>query len=292
MKIFIDGVYYPKEDAKISVFDHGLLYGDGIFEGIRIYNGKAFLLEDHLIRLFNCAKALMLEIPYSKKELSNIIKDSIAQNNLGKPSDTGYIRLVITRGVGDLGLDPAKCSKTSIIIITNQISLYPAENYSKGIALITSSVRRNSADSLDPKIKSLNYLNNILAKMEAKNAGCLEALILNHNGFVAECTADNIFIINNKTLMTPDTSCGSLAGITRDTVIKIAEKENIPVQQKNITLFDVYTADECFITGSGAEIMPVVSVDKRIIGDGIPGSMSLSLLEKFHNFTQNYNYEN
>ncbi len=287
MKVFIDGRYYSKEDAKISVFDHGLLYGDGVFEGIRIYNGKAFLLEEHLTRLFNCAKVIMLAIPYNKNELAEIIKDSIAQNDLNKNSDTGYIRLVVTRGVGDLGLDPAKCAKASVIIITNQITLYPAENYSKGIAIITSSVRRNPADSIDPKIKSLNYLNNILAKIEAKNAGCLEALILNHNGFVAECTADNIFIFANGILMTPDPGCGSLEGITRDTVMKIAAKENITVQQKNLTLYDIYTADECFITGSGAEIMPVVSVDKRVIGNGIPGEKTLYLLEKFRFFAKN-----
>ncbi|MBN1498980.1 MAG: branched-chain-amino-acid transaminase [Spirochaetes bacterium] len=291
MKVFIDGSYFSKEDAKISVFDHGLLYGDGIFEGIRIYNGKAFLLKEHIDRLFDCAKFTMLNIPYSKTEMIDLVKESIIQNDKNKISDSGYIRLLITRGSGDLGLDPAKCSKVSVIIITDKISLYPEEYYSKGISIITSSIRRNSADSCDPRAKSLNYLNNILAKMEAKNAGCLEALLLNHNGYVAECTADNIFIIKNNILMTPDVSCGALEGITRNTVIDIAVSEKIKVEQKNLTLFDIYTADECFITGSGAEIMPVTSVDKRIIKNGTPGPITLNLLDLFREFINNYNYE-
>ena len=291
MKIYIDGNYYSKDEAKISVFDHGLLYGDGIFEGIRIYNGKAFMLKAHIKRLFECAKAIMLQIPHSAEELTDIVKESIQKNDMHKDGSTGYIRLIITRGPGDLGLDPAKCEKAGVIIITGQITLYPAEYYSKGIKIITSSVRRNSADSIDPKIKSLNYLNNILAKIEAKNSGCLEAIILNKNGYVAECTGDNIFIIKNGILHTPDISNGALNGITRDSILKIAKKSGIETREGNLTLFDIYNADECFLTGSGAEIMPVTEVDSRIIENGLPGEITLKLLDDYRKMVNEFTYE-
>lgn len=279
MKIYIDGKYFDKENAKISVFDHGLLYGDGVFEGIRIYNSKIFKLKEHIKRLFMSAKAINLEIGMSHDKMEETVIKCVKDNN----KKEGYIRLVVTRGKGDLGLDPEKCEKATVIIITADISLYPEEYYKKGIAVITSSVRRVPSDSLDPRIKSLNYLNNIMVKLEAKQAGCLEAVILNKEGYVTECSADNIFIVKKSSLISPKSSCGSLEGITRETIFEIAESLSIPYREDIISNYDLYTADECFITGSGAEIMPVTAVDGRKIGSGIPGNLTNILINEFKN---------
>jgi branched-chain amino acid aminotransferase len=283
MKIYIDGKYYDKENAKISVFDHGLLYGDGIFEGIRIYNSRVFKLKEHIKRLYMSAKAINLDIGITPLEMEKIVLKCVHDNN----KKEGYIRLLVTRGVGDLGIDPSKCEKASIIIITADISLYPAEYYEKGIAVITASARRVSSDSLDPRIKSLNYLNNIMAKLEAKQAGCLEAVILNKQGYVTECSADNIFIIKSGCLISPKSNCGSLEGITRETVFEIADTLSIKSREEMITNYDLYTSDECFITGSGAEIMPVTVIDGRKIGDGKPGKLTLLLMKEFKNRIMN-----
>jgi branched-chain amino acid aminotransferase len=277
MKIYIDGKYYEKEEAKVSVFDHGLLYGDGVFEGIRIYKGKAFKLEEHLKRLYMSAKAIFLEIPLASDELTKAVNETIGQNN----KIEGYIRLVVTRGVGTLGLDPAKCPKASIIIIVGDIELYPQEYYEKGIGIITASSRRLPPDGIDPRIKSLNYLNNVLARIEAREAGCLEAVMLNRDGLVAECTGDNIFIMKNNELHTPQCLCGALDGITKGVVLEIARRLGIAAKESSITRYDLYNADECFLTGTGAEIMPVTSIDGRKIGDGTAGKTTKQLIEAF-----------
>ena len=277
MKIYIDGNYYDKEDAKISVFDHGLLYGDGIFEGLRIYNNKVFKLKEHIKRLYMSAKAINLDIGMSLQEMEDTVNECVKKNN----KENGYIRLLVTRGTGDLGIDPAKCKKASVIIITADISLYPEEYYEKGISIITSSTRRMPADCLDPRIKSLNYLNNIMAKLEATQAGCLEAVMLNKEGFVTECSADNIFVIKEGKIISPKSYNGSLEGITRETVFDIAESLSIECGEDTLTRYDLYNADECFITGTGAEIMPVTAVDSRKIGSGIPGKITRMLIKKF-----------
>ena len=277
MKIYIDGNYYDRENAKISVFDHGLLYGDGIFEGLRIYNSKVFKLKEHIKRLYMSAKAINLDIGMSLQEMEDTVNEIVKKNN----KENGYIRLLVTRGAGDLGIDPAKCKKASVIIITADISLYPEEYYEKGISIITSSTRRMPADCLDPRIKSLNYLNNIMAKLEATQAGCLEAVMLNKEGFVTECSADNIFIIKEGKIISPKSYNGSLEGITRETVFDIAETLSIECKEDTLTRYDLYNADECFITGTGAEIMPVTAVDSRKIGSGIPGKITRMLIKKF-----------
>jgi len=279
MKIYIDGNYYDKENAKISVFDHGLLYGDGIFEGLRIYNNKVFKLKEHIKRLYMSAKAINLEIGMTPADMEETVNECVKKNN----RENGYIRLLVTRGRGDLGIDPSNCQKASIIIITADISLYPKEYYEKGIPIITSSTRRMPADCLDPRIKSLNYLNNIMAKLEAKQAGCLEAVMLNKEGFVTECSADNIFIVNKNSIISPKPNYGSLEGITRETVFEIAEFLSIECREDTLTKYDLYNADECFITGSGAEIMPVTCVDSRNIGNGVPGKLTKMLIEEFKN---------
>jgi len=273
MKIYINGDFFEKENAKISVFDHGLLYGDGIFEGIRIYNGKIFKLKEHLERLYKSAKAIMLTVPLSFKELEKAVQDTVHINK----KENGYIRLVITRGNGTLGIDPTNCKNATVIIIVDDIQLYPKKHYQKGIKIITASVRRISPDSLDPRIKSLNYLNNIMAKMEAENAGCLEAVMLNKEGFVAECTGDNIFIVKNKCLLTPSGSKGALDGITKNTVMHVSKKIGLPAQESELTQYDLYTADECFLTGTGAEIIPVIQIDGRAIGNEKPGPITQKL---------------
>ncbi len=277
MKIYIDGDYYAKEDAKISVYDHGLLYGDGVFEGIRIYNGRIFRLKEHIKRLYLSAGAILLDIGMTPDEMAEAIQQTVKANE----KTDGYIRLVVTRGVGNLGLNPFTCEKASIIIIVDDIQLYPKEHYENGISIITSSVRRIPPDSLDPRIKSLNYLNNILAKTEAIQAGCLEALMLNQQGYVAECTGDNIFYIKDGTLFTPASFQGALQGITRDVVIEAAESTGIFFQEATTTTYDIYTADECFLTGTAAEMIPVVKVDGRTIGYGKPGRMTLNLKKEF-----------
>jgi branched-chain amino acid aminotransferase len=280
MKVYIDGQYYDKENASISVFDHGLLYGDGVFEGIRIYNGKVFKLKEHVLRLYASAKAILLEIPLLPPQLLAAVEEVVRLNE----KTEGYIRVVVTRGRGDLGLDPGKCPRATVIIIVDDIALYPAELYERGISVVTAASRRLAVDGLDPRIKSLNYLNNILAKIEAKQAGCLEAVLLNPQGFICECTADNIFIIKDEILYTPDTTRGALDGITRRTVLDLAEGLSIPCRVGAQSRYDLYTADECFITGSGAEVMPVTSADGRSIGSGKPGRLTLKLRDEFRRF--------
>jgi len=283
MKVYINGKFYDKEEAKISVFDHGLLYGDGVFEGIRSYNHRVFKLKEHIDRLYNSAKAIMLEIPMSKQEMEKAIIETLKVNNL---SDA-YIRVVVTRGAGDLGLDPRKCKSPSVIIITDKIVLYPQEYYENGLELITVSTRRNLPSAINPAIKSLNYLNNIFAKIEAIKAGCEEAIMLNKDGYVAECTGDNIFIVKNKVLITPPIYIGALPGITRETVIEIAKKKlNLEVLEEVFTVYHIYTADECFLTGTAAEVIPVVKVDSRIINDGKPGEITKQIIKEFKLLTQ------
>ncbi len=275
--IYIDGEFFPRGEAKVSVYDHGLLYGDGIFEGIRLYEGNIFRMKEHNDRLFAAAKAIGLTIPHTPDEITEIVAESCRRNNL----TNGYIRLVITRGVGDLGLSPLKCSKPSVICIAASIQLYPEELYEKGLSLMTAAQRRNKATILDPQIKSLNYLNNILARMEGDNRGFPEVLMLTHDGIVAECSADNVFIVRKGEIWTAPLHVGILDGITRGTVIDIAKKEDITLYEKEFTLFNVYGADEMFITGSGAEIVPVVSLDDRTIGDGKPGPITKKILKEF-----------
>lgn len=283
MKIYLNGKFVDEQNAVVSVFDHGLLYGDGIFEGLRAYNGRVFKLQEHVDRLYYSAKAIHLTIPISKAEMFKAVTETCKENNL---SDA-YIRLVVTRGKGTLGLNPYSCATPQIIIIASKISLYPEEYYEKGLDIVTVATTRNFHNSLNPAIKSLNYLNNILAKIEAKNAGVEEAILLNTEGFVAECTGDNIFIIKGNTLITPPLSAGALYGITRGTVIDLAKEIGMTVEQPNVTRYDVYNADECFVTGSAAELVPVVKVDARIIGEGTPGPKFKALLAAFRNLTQN-----
>ncbi|HEV2454309.1 MAG TPA: branched-chain-amino-acid transaminase [Verrucomicrobiae bacterium] len=282
MKIFIDGKFYSERDAKISVFDHGFLYGDGVFEGIRAYNGRVFKLKDHLDRLFYSAKAILLEIPMSHEELSEAVLESCRVNKVRD----GYIRLVVTRGVGTLGLNPRSCKKPSTVIIAGKIQVYPPEVYARGIDIVTVPTVRNLHSALNPAIKSLNYLNNILARIEANNAGCENGLMLNAEGFVSECTVDNVFIIKNGDVFTPPLSAGALYGITRKTVIDLAAQNGLKVTEPNLTRYDLYNADECFLTGTGAEIMPVIKIDGRVIGTGQPGSLTRKLVEEYHALTK------
>jgi branched-chain amino acid aminotransferase len=277
MKIYLDGKFVDSADAKVSVFDHGLLYGDGVFEGIRLYGGNIFRLEEHLERLEYSAKAIMLELPLTRKELSWATCETCRQNNL---SDA-YIRLVVTRGVGDLGLSPWLCPKPTVFIIASKISLYPQEHYDNGLAIVTVPTRRIGPAALPATIKSLNYLNNILGKIEAKQFGALEAIMLNDQGYVAECTADNVFIVHKGAIITPSTSQGALKGITRDSVVDIARELGVPLRESNMTRYDIWCADECFLTGSGAEVIPVVKLDGRVIGAGIPGPITQRVLTTF-----------
>lgn len=281
--IYLDGEFVKKSEAKVSVFDHGLLYGDGVFEGIRAYNGKVFRLKEHIDRIFAAAKSILLDIPMSKEELTEVVLETCRQNKL----QDAYIRLVITRGVGDLGLSPKNCLKPTVFCIASTISLYPQELYDKGMPIVTATQRRNKATIVDPQIKSLNYLNNILAKIEAHQAGVSEAIMLNHDGVVAECTGDNIFIVKNGVIYTPPIYVGILDGITRLSVIELAKEAGFEVYEKEFTLFNVYNADECFLTGTAAEVIAVTSVDQRIIGDGKPGPITQQLLELFHEHAQN-----
>ena len=282
MKIFLNGQLVGKEQAVVSVFDHGLLYGDGVFEGIRVYGGKVFLLKEHIERLYESAKAIRLEIPMSASDMIQATKDTVAANGIGN----GYIRLVVTRGAGSLGLDIRRTSDPQVIIIADTITLYPAEIYENGMNLITASTIRNHPAALPARIKSLNYLNNILAKIEGTDAGTVEALMLNHKGEVAECTGDNIFILKNGVLKTPSTDAGILEGITRNAVLQLARDAGIPTQETTLIRHDLYVADEMFLTGTAAEVVPVVSLDGRQIGDGKPGPITKRLLELFHEFTR------
>jgi branched-chain amino acid aminotransferase len=282
MKIYINGKFYDKDSAKISVFDHGLLYGDGVFEGIRSYNRLVFKLKEHIERLFESAQSIMLKVPLSREELIKAVVLTLKKNNL----KDAYIRLIVTRGVGDLGLDPRKCyGGATVIIIADKIKLYPAKFYIGGLKIVTVPTVRNLPEALNPQIKSLNYLNNILAKIEAVNAGCDEAIMLDSLGYVAECTGDNIFIVKRGHLYTPP-CMGTLRGITRDAVLEIARRKNISVHEHVITRHEVYISDECFLTGTAAEIIPVVVVDGRVIGTGKPGKMTLSLIKEFRELTK------
>jgi len=283
MKVYINGKFYEKQEAKISVFDHGLLYGDGVFEGIRSYNRLVFKLEEHIERLFESAHTIMLEIPLTKAEMIKAVVETLKKNNL----KDAYIRLVVTRGEGDLGLDPRKCKgNATAIIITDKIALYPEKLYREGLQIITVPTVRNLTEALNPQIKSLNYLNNILAKIEAINAGCEEAIMLDSLGYIAECTGDNIFIVKRAHLYTPPQCMGILRGITRDTVLEIARENKIPVHEHVLTRHELFISDECFLTGTAAEIIPVVKVDGRLIGSGKPGKLTLSLMQRFKELTK------
>jgi branched-chain amino acid aminotransferase len=282
LKVSINGKLYPKEEAKISVYDHGLLYGDGVFEGMRTYGGKVFKLDEHLQRLWRSAKAICLEIPISRDEMAKAVNETLAVNKI----EDGYVRLIVTRGAGYLGLSPDKTSHPQVIIITDYIELYPDELYEKGLEIITAATIRNHPAALSPRIKSLNYLNNILAKIECVRAGHPEALMLNHKGEVAECTGDNVFLVKDGQLYTPPLDAGILAGITRAVVIELAEQSGLKVQEVPLTRHDVYVADECFLTGSAAEVVPVVKVDYRTIGDGKPGPVTRDLEERFRQLTR------
>ncbi len=282
MKIYINGKFYAKENAKISVFDHGLLYGDGVFEGIRSYNRRVFKLKEHIDRLFESAQSIMLKIPLAKEQVIKAVVNTLKANKL----NNAYIRLVVTRGEGDLGLDPRKCYKgATIIIIADKIALYPQKLYQDGLSIVTVPTVRNLPEALNPQIKSLNYLNNILAKIEAGNAGCDEAIMLDSLGYVAECTADNIFVVKGGHLYTPPQCMGTLRGITRDSILEIARKNKISAHEHVITRHEVYISDECFITGTAAEIIPVVKVDGRMIGTGKPGKLTFALMKKFKELT-------
>jgi branched-chain amino acid aminotransferase len=281
MKIYIDGQFYDKENAKISVFDHGLLYGDGVFEGIRFYNGRVFRLEEHIDRLFDSARAIALNIGMDKSAVIEATLETIRQNKL----QDGYIRLVVTRGVGDLGLNPMLCPKASIFVIASKITLYSADKYENGLDVVTCATRRIPHGALSPMVKSLNYLNNVMAKIEAQNAGAGEGLMLNEQGFVSECTGDNIFIIKNGVITTPPISSGALAGVTRSVVFDLAAEFGIPIHEPMMTRYDIFTADECFLTGTAAEIIPAVKLDTRLIGDGKPGPITRRLITRFRELT-------
>jgi branched-chain amino acid aminotransferase len=282
LKIYIDGNFHDQAEAKISVFDHGLLYGDGVFEGIRFYNDRVFRLEEHTDRLWDSARAIALDMPMSKSELVAAILETIRQNDL----HDGYVRLIVTRGVGSLGLSPDTCRRPSIIIIAATIALYPEELYHKGLTMVTCSTRRTPPAALSPRVKSLNYLSNILGKLEAQNAGAGEGLMLNEQGYVSECTGDNIFIVKKGEISTPHLSSGILAGVTRAVVFELAEKLSIRAVERELIRHDIYTADECFLTGTAAEVIPAVQLDRRLIGHGQPGPITLQLIESFRELTR------
>ena len=277
-RVYINGKFFDKSEAKVSVYDHGLLYGDGIFEGIRVYSGKVFRLREHIDRLYESARHIWLEIPLPRDQMSKAVEETVRVNN----KHDGYIRLVITRGAGSLGLDPRKTSDPQVIIIVDDIALYPPELYDAGMEIVTASTIRNHPNALNPRIKSLNYLNNILAKIEAIRAGCLEAIMLNQNGEVAECTGDNLFLVKKGELRTPPLHAGVLEGVTRNAVMELARSAKIAVNEMTLTRHDVYAADECFLTGTAAEVIAVVKCDGRLIGTGKPGPMTKQLREAFH----------
>jgi branched-chain amino acid aminotransferase len=281
-KVYLNGTLVDKESAKVSVYDHGLLYGDGVFEGIRVYGGKVFLLEEHVDRLYESARAIRLEIPLPRDQMNAAVRETVAANGLAD----GYVRLVVTRGVGYLGLDPRKTSNPQVIIIADTITLYPAELYEQGLKLVTASTIRNHPQALSARIKSLNYLNNILAKIEGTDAGSVEALMLNHKGEVAECTGDNVFLVKDRVLKTPGPEAGILEGITRNAVMRLAREAGVSVVETTLLRHDLYVADECFLTGTAAEVIPVVSLDGRPIGDGRPGPVTRDLLARFRRMTR------
>ena len=281
--IYLNGKMVPDEEAVISVFDHGLLYGDGVFEGIRAYNGRVFRLVEHIRRLYESAHSILLTIPLSQEEMIKAVVDTVNANKLRD----AYIRLVVTRGVGDLGMDPRKCKQAQVFIIADKITLYPEELYDKGLEVITVATRRNIAEALEPKIKSLNYLNNIHAKIEANRAGVLEALMLTNQGYICEGTGDNIFIYRRGELLTPPAYLGILEGITREAIIELAAREGIPLREVPFTRHDLYVSEECFLTGTAAEVIPVIEVDQRLIGSGKPGPITKRLIKLFRELTQN-----
>jgi len=281
MKIYIDGKFYDKENAKVSVFDHGLLYGDGVFEGIRFYNGRVFRLDEHIGRLFDSAKAICLDIGQSPEEVTEALLETIRQNGL----QDGYVRLVVTRGCGDLGLNPSLCPRATVFIIASKITLYAPDKYESGLHVVTCATRRIPHGALSPMVKSLNYLNNVMAKIEAQMAGAGEGLMLNEQGYVAECTGDNIFIVKNGAIFTPPISSGALAGVTRAVVFEMAAEAGLPISEPQMTRYDIYTADECFLTGTAAEVIPAVRLDNRVIGDGLPGPVTKQLIARFHELT-------
>ncbi|KQL32916.1 MULTISPECIES: branched-chain-amino-acid transaminase [Bacillaceae] len=276
-QIFLNGEFVQKQDAKVSVYDHGYLYGDGVFEGIRVYDGNVFRLKEHLIRLYESAKSILLTIPYSLEELTQIVVDTVNRNNL----HSGYIRLVVSRGEGNLGLDPTSCPRANVVVIAEQLALFPQELYENGMEIVTVATRRNRSDVLNPQIKSLNYLNNILVKIEAKLAGVQEALMLNDQGFVAEGSGDNVFLVKGNKLITPPSSAGALEGITRNAIMELGDTLGYEVEEKLFTRHDVYIADEVFLTGTAAEVIGVSKVDGRVIGDGKPGPNTQRLLNAF-----------
>tara|TARA_A100001015_G_scaffold76636_1_gene85030 strand:- start:9885 stop:10751 length:867 start_codon:yes stop_codon:yes gene_type:complete len=287
MKVYISGKWVDEEDAVISVFDHGLLYGDGVFEGIRIYNSRVFLLEEHIDRLYDSAKAIALEIPMAKSEMMEAVAETCRANGLAE----GYIRLVVTRGKGSLGLNPYLCSEPEVIIIAAKIQLYPRELYENGLKIVTVGTVRNHPEAINPRIKSLNYLNNVLAKIEAINAGCMECLMLNHKGEVAEASGDNVFAVRNGEIITPPSSCGALEGLTRNKVIELAQEAGLVVQERVMARYDLYVADEVFLTGTAAEIISVVEIDKRSIGSGEPGIITGKLADLYSTYAQSNGYQ-
>jgi branched-chain amino acid aminotransferase len=282
MKIYLNGKLVPKEEAAVSVFDHGLLYGDGVFEGIRFYAGRVFRLDDHIDRLYRSARAIALNIPIDRDEMSRAVLDTIRANDMAD----GYVRLVVTRGEGSLGLSPKSCPQPTIFIIAAGITLYPDEMYRNGLKLVTCATRRIAHGALSPMVKSLNYLNNIMAKIEAEQAGAGEGLMLNEQGYVAECTGDNVFVVRDGRIITPPIAAGALAGVTRAVVFELARQLGIEIREENMTRYDIYTADECFLTGTAAEIIPAVQLDARLVHDGKPGPVTRRLTELFRELTR------
>ena len=276
--IFMNDRLVPEEEARVSVFDHGLLYGDGVFEGLRSYSGRVFRLDAHLDRLWDSARAISLEIPLTKDVVAKAVNDTLAANKLVD----GYVRLLVTRGAGSLGLDPNRTKNPQVIVIADTISLYPQEFYDKGLRIVTAATQRVHSAALSPRIKSLNYLNNIMAKLEGLQAGCVEALMLNHKGEVAECTGDNVFVVRSGRLLTPPPDAGILEGITRGAVMELAHAAGVDCREATLTRYDLYTSDECFLTGTAAEVIPVVEIDGRKIGAGMPGPITSRLTTEFH----------
>lgn len=277
MKIWLDETLVEEQDAKISVFDHGLLYGDGVFEGIRFYSGRVFRLEEHIRRLFDSARAIVLKLPWTQEQVMQFTVDTIKANGL----TDGYVRLVVTRGTGGLGLNPYLCERPSMFIIASTIQLYPEEYYTNGLAIVTCATRRPAPGALMPQVKSLNYLNNIMAKIEAIQAGAMEALMLNEQGYVSECTGDNIFLLKNGTLLMPPVADGALDGVTRQVILQLADQLGIPWKEQTLTRYDIFISDECFLTGTAAEVIPVIALDRRPIGDGKPGPLTLRFIDAF-----------
>ena len=282
MKIYIDGKFYDQADAKISVFDHGLLYGDGVFEGIRAYNGRVFLCDEHLDRLADSAKAILLKLPIPMAEIKEAMLETCRQNNIRD----GYIRLVITRGVGNLGLSPDKCPKATVFIIADSIQLYPEKFYEEGLRVVTVPSQRIPPSALSPSVKSLNYLNNIMAKIECQQAGAQEAIMLNHEGYVAECSGDNVFTVKKGVISTPPIWAGALGGLTRKAVLELAKQTGREVRETMMTRYDLWVADEVFLTGTAAEVVPVVDIDGRIVGAGKPGPVTGDLMRRFRELTR------